>query len=109
MKNYLLIIFLITVELSFGQNFKPDLQDKNQWSTSTRAFKLIDEQGKKGIYIQEGVGNRVIKLNNFEFGNGVIEFDVKGRNVIGQSFVGLPFICRMIALMIVFIFARLIS
>jgi len=91
MKNYLLVILLITAKWSFGQTFKPDLQDKTLWSTGTRPFKLIDEQGKKGIYIQEAGGNRVMKLNNFEFGNGVIEFDVMGRNVIGQSFVGLAF------------------
>src|SRR5262245_23005149 len=82
-------ILLFTLEL-YSQNYKPDLQDKTQLSIKSRSFKYIEENGKKGIKIEQGQG-KVMIFNNIVFRNGTIEFDAKGRNLMGQSFLGLAF------------------
>jgi hypothetical protein len=87
----LILLLLLLTRESFSQVYKPDLQDKKQLSIKDRSFKNIEENGKKGIKIEEGSGRNVIILNNIDFSNGTIEFDAKGRNVIGQSFLGLAF------------------
>jgi hypothetical protein len=87
----LILLLLLLTRESFSQVYKPDLQDKKQLSINDRSFKNIEENGKKGIKIEEGSGRNVIILNNIDFSNGTIEFDAKGRNVIGQSFLGLAF------------------
>jgi hypothetical protein len=89
----ILIIFfiLLVTQESYSQTYKPDLQDKTQLPTNNRSVKYIGENGKKGIRIEEGQGSNIMVLNNIVFRNGTIEFDVKGRNLMGQSFLGLAF------------------
>jgi hypothetical protein len=86
----LLSLFWVTQNV-YSQTYKPNLQDKAQLSTGTRNFESIEVKGKKGIKIAEGEGSNVMILNNITFSNGTVEFDCKGRNVIGQSFLGLAF------------------
>ena len=50
-----------------------------------------DAQYKNGIHLDEKAGNGVAWLDDTRVANGTIEFDVKGRNVMQQSFVGLAF------------------
>jgi hypothetical protein len=86
----LLSLFWVTQNV-YSQTYKPNLQDRAQLSTGTRNFESIEVKGKKGIKIAEGEGSNVMILNNITFSNGTVEFDCKGRNVIGQSFLGLAF------------------
>ena len=88
--SIVLFILIFTQEL-FSQTYKPDLQDKMQISIAKRNYTPIEVNGKKGIKIDSGQGMSVMQLNNIVFRNGTIEFDVKGRNIIGQSFVGFAF------------------
>ncbi len=93
MKTRILILFLILLvkQDSYSQTYKPDLQDKTQLSIANRNFKYIEENEKRGIRIEEGQGSNLMILNNIVFSNGTVEFDVKGRNIVGQSFLGLAF------------------
>jgi hypothetical protein len=93
MKNQILLLLfnLLVIEQSYSQIYKPDLQDKKQFSITNRSFKYIEENGKKGIRIEEGQGGNILALNNFVFSTGTIEFDLKGRNLMGQSFLGFAF------------------
>lgn len=43
------------------------------------------------IHLNKADGPGVAWISNQEFSNGTIEFDVKGKNVLQQSFVGLAF------------------
>lgn len=93
MKRRSLILFytLLFIQQLNAQTYKPDLQDKAQLSVGSRAFKWIDDNGRKGVKIEEGQGSTIIKLINIVFSNGTIEFDVRGRNLMGQSFLGIAF------------------
>ena len=88
---FALFFILLVIEESYSQTYKPDLQNEKQFSISNRSFKHIEENGKRGIRIEEGQGGNIMVLNNFVFSTGTIEFDAKGRNLMGQSFLGLAF------------------
>jgi hypothetical protein len=86
-----LALFLMIATETFSQGTKPNLQDKTQLSSISRTYKAVDDQGKKGIYVEKGDGSNLITLNNIVFTNGEIELDLKGRNLMGESFVGFAF------------------
>ncbi|HEY9260083.1 family 16 glycoside hydrolase [Chitinophaga sp.] len=44
-----------------------------------------------GIHLNEGPGAGIAWMTNKEFADGTIEFDVKGKNKLQQSFVGIAF------------------
>src|SRR2546426_6234747 len=56
-----------------------------------RSVSSLSDGTKKGIRLSEGPGDGVAYLRGIQFGNGTIEFDVKGKDVQGQSFVGVAF------------------
>jgi hypothetical protein len=93
MKTCILVLFsiLLVTQAANSQTYQPDLQDKKQLSITNRNFKYINEDGKRGIRIEEGQGSNIMLINNIVFSNGTIEFDAKGRNLTGQSFLGLAF------------------
>lgn len=80
---------------SFSQ--KPLLIDlhkamKNKGLTIVnREVTLITEENHKGIKLSKAYGEGIVWLNNIEFSNGTIEFDVRGEDVKQHSFVGLAF------------------
>lgn len=47
--------------------------------------------GKPGVHVSEAEGPGVVWLEGTEFALGTIELEVKGRDVMGQSFVGVAF------------------
>lgn len=51
--------------------------------------KVLHEGGT--VYLNAGAGDGMLWLNNTEFKNGIIELDIKGRNVPGKSFTGIAF------------------
>src|SRR5687768_473125 len=93
MKKYCLLSVLSIVVISQleSQTVRPDLQDTAKWSTINRTISLINENGRKGVYFNEVPGNGLMVLKGIEFSNATIEFDVKGKNILQQSFVGIAF------------------
>ncbi|MCE7040609.1 hypothetical protein [Dyadobacter sp. CY312] len=80
---------------AFAQHVEVDLS-KLVVDKSIKAYNRevsIVSSGSKGSYIhlneKEGAG--VAWLEGVEFKDGTIEFDVKGKNVLQQSFVGIAF------------------
>jgi len=73
----------------------PDLsrlvQEKKITVVNRNISILNDPQKGKAIHLDEKEGDGVAWVNDISFGNGTIEFDVKGRNVMQQSFVGVAF------------------
>jgi hypothetical protein len=51
----------------------------------------LTDGARKGVRLSEGPGDGVAYLPGIDFGNGTIEFDVKGKDVQQQSFVGVAF------------------
>ena len=66
------------------------LQGKG-WRVYNRQLSLITDAGKKAIRFNDGPGMGIAMLEDFQFTNGVIEFDVRGQNVPQKSFVGVAF------------------
>ncbi len=56
-----------------------------------RSVSSLNDGAKKGARLSENPGDGVAYLPGIEFANGTIEFDVKGKDVQQQSFVGVAF------------------
>jgi len=61
------------------------------WKISNRAVSAVEENGKKGVRFDERLGDGVAWIEGISFANGIIECDIKGKDVLQQSFVGLAF------------------
>lgn len=53
------------------------------------ATRLQDTPG--GIHVSESAGNGVVWVEGTDFGEGTIEVDIRGRDVLQRSFVGIAF------------------
>jgi hypothetical protein len=56
-----------------------------------RIVTAFADANRKGIRMNAAGGDGVVFLKGVEFSNGTIEFDVRGKDVQGQSFVGVAF------------------
>lgn len=73
---------------------QPDLfalAEKKGFQVFNRSLSSFSDGAKKGVRISEALGDGVAYLPDITFANGTIEFDVKGKNVFQQSFVGVAF------------------
>jgi hypothetical protein len=90
-----LLIFLATSSFSQTKDIlTPDLRslmDRKQIEAVNRNISLIQEGSRVGVHLDEKEGDGLAWLKNILFSSGTIEFDVKGKDVQGQSFVGLAF------------------
>lgn len=74
------------------QRIKLDLSDINRFLVVNRALTLsTNKEGKTIIHLDGKPNPGVAWINNLTFGTGIIEFDVKGKNILQQSFVGIAF------------------
>ena len=86
----LILLLFIFCDLQ-AQTVRPDLQDTTKWRLYNRSVEMINEDGKKAVRLSEAANDGYMILKQFEFSSGTIEFDVKGKNVLQQSFVGIAF------------------
>jgi hypothetical protein len=70
---------------------KIDLQNVKQFTVENRTIETTVENGRPVLKLSEAEGDGLVIINDVAFENGTIEFDLKGRNVMQQSFVGLAF------------------
>ena len=56
-----------------------------------RSASRLTEGTRTGVRLSEAAGNGVAYLRGVELGNGTIELDIRGKDVQGQSFVGVAF------------------
>ena len=89
--KYLLILLLFGSIQSFSQTYRPDLQNINLWTLSGRTIETINKKDTAGIKFNEDTVKGMYLLKNYFFSEGSIEFDVKGRDILQKSFVGLAF------------------
>lgn len=90
-KFFYTIITLYTALNLCAQNkeFFPDLSDIDDekiWSIYNRSASY-----RHALFVDGRPGDGIIWLENFEFSNGQIELDIKGKNSPGKSFVGIAF------------------
>src|SRR5204863_149675 len=58
---------------------------------SNRSISSFSDGNRKGVRLDERPGDGVAYLRGVEFSNGTIECDIRGKDVQGQSFVGIAF------------------
>ncbi len=51
----------------------------------------LTDGARKGLHLNESPGDGVAYVRGVELANGTIEFDARGRDVQGQSFIGVAF------------------
>lgn len=84
------LLYLIAYP-ALAQTFSPDLHSPDIWNVTNRKAETVTEPGKKVIRVNEAAEEGFVTLKDHPFTNGTIEFDVKGRNVLQKSFVGVAF------------------
>ena len=90
-KSACIVSFIICSMLLQAQILKPELQDLSKWTTINRSVVAIDDNGKKAVRINEVPNDGQVILKGIQFSNGTIDVDIKGKNVLQQSFVGIAF------------------
>jgi hypothetical protein len=76
------------------QTIEPDLSqlaDGKGLQVFNRSVRALSEGTRKGVRLSEHDGDGVAYVAGGEFANGTIEFDVRGKDVPQQSFVGVAF------------------
>ena len=77
-----------------AKTITPDLgalADAKSLTLFNRGASRFVEGARKGVRLSEAPGDGVAFLPGIEFANGSIEFDVRGKDVAQQSFVGVAF------------------
>ena len=63
-----------------------------RWKIAGRTASAVDIDGRKALHVDEGPGMGLVWLSGYDFANGVIEADIRGRSQPVQgSFVGVAF------------------
>ncbi len=74
------------------QQIKFNLSDSNRVQVVNRNLTLsANKEGKTVIHLDSKPNPGVSWINTTAFATGIIEFDVKGKNILQQSFVGIAF------------------
>src|SRR3989454_11531398 len=69
----------------------PKLADGKGLEVFNRTVSSFSDGARTGLRLSESAGDGVAYLQGIAFDNGTIEFDVKGKDVQAQSFVGVAF------------------
>ncbi|MGB8316568.1 MAG: hypothetical protein WCE54_00485, partial [Ignavibacteriaceae bacterium] len=88
------ILFICGFSFAQVETIVPDLsQFKNEdyWGIYNRVISPREVNGKAALYLNGKEGDGFVWLKDFDFDNGIIEADIKGKNVQGNSFVGIAF------------------
>jgi len=67
------------------------LQQPESLRVFNRSASAVSDGARKGVHLSETAGDGVAWLRGSEFASGTIELDVRGKDVQGQSFVGVAF------------------
>jgi hypothetical protein len=73
---------------------QPDLSQvaaEKGWKLINRSVTTIEKDGRPGVRFEDTAGIGVAWLEGVTFGDGTIELDVRGANVVQRSFVGVAF------------------
>ena len=89
-----IILFISVFSFAQEETFVPDLSkitNGNSWGIFNRIAVPKNENGNLSVYLNGQKDDGFVWLKDFEFDNGIIEADIKGKNVQGNSFVGIAF------------------
>lgn len=94
-----MLAMAIALCLSLGlaaqkKTLEPDLAkivDGKDWKVKGRKVAVVNDGNRRAVQFDDAEGQGLAWLEDLEFNNGVIEFDVKGKDELGKSFVGVAF------------------
>lgn len=95
--KYSVISLLLMLIISTGIAQNKQAYDLYKHATSkelqvyNRELTLINENNIRGIRLSKAYGEGIAWVNNLEFSEGTIEFDVRGEDTKQHSFVGIAF------------------
>jgi len=84
------LISIILISCNQNKPLTPDLgkvADPDVWSVFNREVNVEDDV----VHLDARPGSGLVKLNDLILGDGTVELDIKGKDLQGQSFVGLAF------------------
>lgn len=90
-KPFFFIIAVLGCCTNFVWSQVPDISSKEKFDAINRNVSVRDSAGKKIVHLDTADAAGIAWLTKFRFTKGTIEFDVKGKDVAQQSFVGLAF------------------
>jgi hypothetical protein len=67
------------------------MAERKEIEVFNRSLGQVKGDSRAGVHLDEKEGEGLAWLKGIQFSNGTLEFDVKGKDVQGQSFVGLAF------------------
>jgi hypothetical protein len=82
----LFIVMLFSSATAFGQQRTPEM-----FKTFNRTLSIIKEDGSMVVKLNEAEGPGIAWIKGERFTDGNIEFDIKGKDLLQQSFVGIAF------------------
>ena len=68
-----------------------DLAEGANWAVFNRKVSAVKDGERSGVMLDAKPGDGVAWLADFQFTNGVIDLDLKGKDVQGRSFIGVAF------------------
>ncbi len=86
-------LLLFCLCCAYSQSLPPDLSaipSGKGWKGDVRAFRPADVDGRPAVECS-GPGRHLVWIENYDFKDGVIEFDAKGKSDPQSSFVGAAF------------------
>jgi hypothetical protein len=89
---FLCVLFISGVCSAQGTVIVPDLSkipNGNGWSIINRHIVVSEKDSNVIVHLDGQKGDGIVWLKGFEFQNGTIEVDIKGKDVQGNSFVGI--------------------
>ncbi|HSR17108.1 MAG TPA: hypothetical protein VLM39_03355 [Ignavibacteriaceae bacterium] len=97
--NMLIVLAIVQFSfagISFAQDTTiiPDLTkivSNEGWKLSNRDVSIKAENQTEFVFFNAQEGDGLAWLEGFEFNNGIIEADIKGKDLQGSSFVGIAF------------------
>ena len=92
--SFVSILLLVYISSAQTKTMIPDLSKvagNDGWKLVNRAANILNENGSMIIHLDNRKGDGLAKLESFEFNNGTIEVDLKGKDVQGSSFIGIAF------------------
>lgn len=92
--SFVSILLLVYISSAQTKTTIPDLSkivNNDGWKLNNRSASLLKENENTVIYLNSKQGDGIAKLENYEFNNGTIEVDLKGKDEQGKSFIGIAF------------------
>ena len=92
-KLRLLLLSIIINVHAFAQDktIVVDISDKAKFEVVNRQLSITNKDKKAIIHLNGKENNGIAWIKGLKFEKGIIEFDVKGKDVMQQSFVGIAF------------------